>query len=162
LQPAYLLIVLGVVACALVCRREAQRKPMRRWHLYGPPVIATFVALVPLVHGPAIAQRGFVWVLALAAGFAIGLIRGALLRIQVDQMWQLVRVPQAPCALISVTLIALLVAGRIAADVMGPGGAVFLQPLTAALAWVAGFLAGRAAAIAARTRRAPHFELRQF
>jgi hypothetical protein len=135
---------------------------MRRWHLYGPPLIATFVALVPLASGPLSAQRAIVWLLALGAGFAIGLIRGAMVRIQVDQMWALIRVPQAPCALVSVILIALLVAGRITADVAGPSGVVFLQPICAALAWCAGFLAGRAAAITARVRRAPHFELRQF
>ena len=162
LQLAYFLIVLGVGACGLVCRREVQRKPMRRWHLYAPPVIATFVALVPLLQGSLVGQRAAVWVLALGAGFAIGLLRGAMVRIQVDQMWALVRVPQAPCALIAVILIALLGAGRIAADIVGPAGVAFLEPLAAALAWCAGFLAGRAAAIAARVRRAPHYELRQF
>ena len=61
-----------------------------------------------------------------------------------------------------VSLIALLVVALIATRIAGPAGTGYLQPLGAGLAWCAGFLGGRALAIASRIRRAPHIELRQF
>lgn len=158
----YCLIVLGVAACAFAIRREAQIKPMRLWHLYGPFAAAVAVAAIPFLLRPPNPGNLVVWGLALAAGAAIGLLRGLALRIQVDQMWVLVRLPQARDALIIVVLIGLLAAAGIGAQSAGPSGAEYLQPLNAGLAWCAGFLGGRALAIGSRIRRAPHFELRQF
>lgn len=123
---------------------------------------AALVAVTPFVFQQLTPGGLVVWGLALAAGAAIGLLRGLMMRIQVDQMWALIRLPQARCGLLTVSLIALLVATLIASRLAGPAGATYLQPLGAALAWCAGFLGGRALAIATRVRRAPHFELRQF
>jgi len=163
LPSAFYLTILGVVACGLAIRREVQMKPLRQWHLYAPALIGLLTALVLLLLVPPLTgQRVVVWGLGFAAGFAIGLLRGALMRIQVDQMWVLVRLPHAKCALIAVVLLGLLMLGRIAADLAGPQGAPYLLPLTAAIAWCAGFLAGRSAGVAGRIRRAPHVELRQF
>lgn len=159
---AYFLILLGVAACAFVIRREAQVKPLRIWHLYAPFVAAAAVAAIPFLLSPPNPANLVVWGLALAAGAAIGVLRGLAVRIQVDQMWALVRLPQGRDALIAVVLIGLLAAARIGAQATGPSGAEYLQPINAALAWCAGFFGGRALAIVSRIRRAPHFELRQF
>lgn len=157
-----LLIVLGVAACAFTIRREAQIKPMRLWHLYGPFVAAAAVAAIPFLLRAPNPGNFVVWALALAAGAAIGVLRGLGLRIQVDQMWALIRLPQARDALIIVVLIGVLAAARIGTQAVGPSGAEYLQPLNAALAWCTGLLGGRALAIVSRIRRTPHFELRQF
>lgn len=159
---AYFLIVLGVAACAFAVRREAQIKPMRLWHLYGPFIAAALVAAIPFLLRAPNPGNLVVWALALAAGAAIGVLRGLGLRIQVDQMWALIRLPQARDALIIVVLIGVLATARIGTQAAGPSGTEYLQPLNAALAWCAGFLGGRALAIVSRIRRAPHFELRQF
>lgn len=161
--PAFFLSVLGVAACGLAIRREVEKKPLRHWHLYAPALAAALTSLVPLLLLlPLTGQRVVVWMLGFAAGFAIGLLRGAIMRIQVDQMWALVRLPHAKCALIAVVLLGLLVAGRLAADLVGPLGVPYQLPLTAAIAWCAGFLGGRTAGVVGRLRRAPHVELRQF
>lgn len=159
---AYFLLVLGATACALASRREVEAKPTRLSHLYGAFLAAALVALAPFLFLPLTPGGLMVWSLALAAGAAIGLMRGVMMRIQVDQMWALIRLPQARCGLLAVSLIALLVVALIASRVAGPAGTDYLRPLAAALAWCAGFLGGRALAIASRVRRAPHFELRQF
>ena len=54
---------------------------------------------------------------------------------------------------LAVSLIALLVVALIATRIAGPAGTGYLQPLGAGLAWCAGFLGGRALAIASRIRR---------
>jgi hypothetical protein len=159
---AYLLILLGVAACAFAIRREVRVKPLRVWHLYGPFIAATAVAAIPFLLRPPNPGNLVVWGLALAAGAAIGVLRGLAVCLQVDQMWALVRLPNAHDALVIVVLIGLLAAARIATQAAGPSGIEYLQPLNAALAWLAGFLGGRAVAIVSRLRRAPHFELRQF
>lgn len=159
---ANFLLVLGVAACAFAIRREAEMKPMRLSHLYGASLAATLVVLAPFGFLPLTPGGLVVWGLAAAAGAAIGLLRGIVMRIQVDQMWALIRLPQARCGLIAVGLIALLVVALIASRVAGLAGTDYLRPLGTALAWCAGFLGGRALAIANRVRRAPHFELRQF
>ena len=150
------------MACALASRREIEAKPMRLSHLYGAFVAAALVALAPFLFLSWTPGGLVVWGLALAAGAAIGVMRGVVMRIQVDQMWSLIRLPQAQCGGLAVSLIGLLVVALIASRIAGPAGADYLPTLGAALAWCAGFLGGRALAIASRVRRAPHFELRQF
>lgn len=159
---AYFLIVLGVTACVFASRREARIKPMQHWHLFGPFAAAGAVAAIPFLLCPPNPGNLVVWELALGAGAAIGVLRGLAMRIQVDQMWALVRLPQARGAVIIVVLIGLLAAARIGAQAAGPSGAGYVQPLNAGLAWCAGFLGGRALTILSRLRGAPHVELRQF
>ena len=74
---AYFLIVLGVAACAFAIRREAQIKPMRLWHLYGPFVAAAAVAAIPFLLRAPNPGNLVVWGLALAAGAAIGVLATA-------------------------------------------------------------------------------------
>ena len=159
---AYFLLVLSLMGCALASRREIEAKPMRLSHLYGAFLAAALVALAPFLFLQLPPGGLVVWGLALAAGAAIGVMRGVMMRIQVDQMWSLIRLPQAQCGRLAVSLIALLVVALIATRIAGPAGTGYLQPLGAGLAWCAGFLGGRALAIASRIRRAPHIELRQF
>jgi hypothetical protein len=162
LSLAYFFLVLGLIACVLASRREIEAKPMRLSHLYGAVLAAALLALAAFLLVPLTPGGLVVWCLALAVGTAIGVMRGVMMRIQVDQMWALIRLPQAQCGRLAVSLIGLLVVALIASRIAGPAGTDYLQPLGAALAWCAGFLGGRALAIAGRVRRAPHFELRQF
>ena len=97
------------MGCALASRREIEAKPMRLSHLYGAFLAAALVALAPFLFLQLPPGGLVVWGLALAAGAAIGVMRGVMMRIQVDQMWSLIRLPQAQCGRLAVSLIALLV-----------------------------------------------------
>ena len=83
---AYFLLVLSLMGCALASRREIEAKPMRLSHLYGAFLAAALVALAPFLFLQLPPGGLVVWGLALAAGAAIGVMRGVMMRIQVDQI----------------------------------------------------------------------------
>lgn len=96
---------------------------------------------------------------ALGAGLAIGVLRGLTLQLQVDHMFDKVRLPRARASF----LVALALIGAVVLDVIGAllGAQGMLLRLIAPeiAAACAGMLTGRALAIALRWRRAPHIDL---
>ncbi len=96
---------------------------------------------------------------ALAAGLAVGMRLGLVLQLQVDHMFDKVRLPRARGSFLLALALMAAVMLEIGGSLAGPTGLPFrlIAPEIAALC--AGMLTGRAIAIAMRWRGAPHVGL---
>src|SRR5262249_27140663 len=151
----------GTIGCALAIMRELQARPMRPWRLFLMPLLVTLVALILLAYTPPELRHPPTWGAALLIGVMIGFVRGLWMRLQVDHMWTLIRLPRPRDTLWVFVLVAMLVLGELAVAIAGPDGQKYSPLLTTTLMLCAGFCNGRAWTLALRVRSAPHFELRR-
>jgi hypothetical protein len=157
------LLHLVLLACALPCARytlsETRHRPLPRWRLTAPALLAMPCALVFLFFHVAAQQPPWIFVAALAGGLAVGILRGITLELQVDHMFDKVRLPRARGSF----LVALALLGAVLLEIggalVGPSAAFLRLAAPEIAAACAGMLAGRAMAIAMRWRRAPHVDL---
>jgi hypothetical protein len=116
-------------------------------------------ALVVLFFHVAAQRPPWIFAAAMAAGLAVGILRGITLELQVDHMFGKVRLPRARGSL----LVALALLGAVLLEIggalVGPSAAVVRLAAPEIAAACAGMLAGRAMAIVMRWRRAPHVDL---
>ena len=89
----------------------------------------------------------------------LGLVRGALIGLQVDQASGRLLLRRAPEGFWIAALAALLVAGDLLAEPLGYAGASFSQTVELALAVLASILIGRNMALVMRSRDTPHGDL---
>jgi hypothetical protein len=157
----HILAILGTVGCGLVVMRELQTRPIRLWRLFLMPLLVTLITLFLLIYMPPEMRHPSTWGIVLLIGILIGVGRGLLMRLQVDHMWALIRIPRPRDTLIMLILVAVLVLGEIASALAGPAGGKYHPLLTTALILCAGFCNGRALTAALRIGREPHFELRR-
>jgi membrane protein CcdC involved in cytochrome C biogenesis len=159
------LLHLVLLACALPCVRytlsEMGRRPLPRWRLTAPVLLAATCALVFLLFHVGSQQPPWIFVSALAAGLAVGLVRGFTLELQVDHMFERVRLTRARGSF----LIALVLLAAVLTEIIGAFAgpeALPLRLLTPEVAAAcAGMLGGRAIAISLRWESAPHMDLRR-
>ena len=154
LSLSNLLTVLVAFVCYLTASRQAHGGALRLSQLATPACLAAVDALVLLAGVFAATwQHDLEWLAALAAGAALGHLRGWRLCISIDQDRGVVRMPGTRDA----TLAALALVGLSGIDftsaylrepVMEP------QFVAALAAFFAGYLGCRALAVAARVERA--------
>ena len=152
-----------LLVCALPCVRytlsEMRHRPLPRWRLTAPALLAVACAMVFLLFHLGAQRPLWIFVAALGGGLAVGALRGFTLQLQVDHMFDKVRLPRARgsflVALGLVTAVLLEIGGALA----GPAGVPFRLVAPEIAAACAGMLTGRALAIAMRWRAAPHVDL---
>ena len=161
LGPNVLHLVLLVFAlpCARFTLSEMRHRPLPRGRLAAPALLAMGCALVFLFIYLGSQRPPWVFAAALAAGLAIGALRGFTLQLQVDHMFDKIRLPRARGSfLVALGLVAAVLL-EIGGSFAGPNGMPFRLIAPEIAAACAGMLTGRAVAIAMRWRGAPHVDL---
>lgn len=161
LHATHALMLVFAVAAALSAVREGLGLPVKRWSLLLTPLLAAVSALVLISH-PSLAdlRRPGMWLFALVA-VLVGIARGALLRLQVDNAWRLVRLRRAQDGLFATLLFLLLAIGEIALRIAGPAGVAYHPTVELGMLLIVSFLVGRAAAAWQRALHMPHVDLRR-
>jgi hypothetical protein len=155
----HLLLLALALPCARYALSEMRHRPLPRGRLAAPALLSMGCALVFLLFHLGAQQPPWMFGVALATGLAIGLLRGMTLQLQVDHMFDKVRLPRARASF----LVALALVGAVLLDILGAllgSKGLPLRMVAPGIAAVcAGMLTGRALAIALRWRRAPHIDL---
>ena len=153
-----LVVVLMISAC-VAAFPELRRWPIPRWRLAVPSLLIAAATLVLLYLPPSNDLREpQVWMMGLVAA-VLGLARGALIGLDVDQGSGRLLLGRAPEGFWIATLAALLVVGDLLAEPLGHAGASFSQTVELVLAILASFLIGRNMALVMRSRDTPHRDL---
>ena len=161
LNLLHLALALGAVAAVYLALRETRGRVMRHTRLGALPLVAILLALILLLFQLAAKQPAWMFAVPFAAGLAGGGVRGATMKLQVDQNWHLVR-PTGRRALIWVSLaFPVAVALEIGGAVAGPPGKPWRLAAAEVAILCAGLIVGRALVLAVRLWRAPHVDLRR-
>jgi hypothetical protein len=157
-----LLIVAAALAAVATVVPESRRQLIPRWQLLLPAGLAALVYVAEIVH-PSLEQldQPGLWLVAVAAA-VVGFARGHFLRLEVDQVWNLIRLRRAREGLwLAVVLALLAIAEAIEVALAAPDATdLAFRPLVEfCMAPVAGFMVGRAAAAWLRIPDVPHSEL---
>jgi len=153
-----LVAVLMLLAC-VAAFPELRQWSIPRWRLAVPSLLIAAATLVLLYLPPSNDLREpQVWMMALVAA-VLGLARGALIGLQVDQASGRLLLSRAPEGFWIAVLAALLVVGDLIAEPLGHAGASFNQTVELVLAILASFLIGRNMALVMRSRDTPHRDL---
>jgi membrane protein CcdC involved in cytochrome C biogenesis len=147
------------VICLLTAAAQARGQVFKVWRLAVPACFAAVQALMLLAGVFDVTlQTDAEWLAAAMVGIAIGRMRGWTLPIEVDQQHELIRQRRAADGpLVAVGLVLLALTDFTSAALQEP--LVEPEHVAAAAALCAGYLGGRALAIAVRTTRLPHVEL---
>jgi|GEM_PF-563031 len=162
LYLAQIMIVAAALAAVAATVPEGTGRLFRRWQLLLPAGLAALVCVAEIVH-PSLEKldRPEVWLVAVAAG-VVGFARGHFLRLEVDQVWNVIRLRRAREGLwLAVVLALLAVAEAVEVALAAPDAAdLAFRPLVEfGMALVAGFMVGRAGAAWLRIPDVPHSEL---
>jgi hypothetical protein len=152
-------LLVFALPCARFTLSEMRHRPLPRGRLAAPALLAMGCALVFLFIYLGSQRPPWVFAAALAAGLAIGALRGFTLQLQVDHMFDKIRLPRARGSfLVALGLVAAVLL-EIGGSFAGPNGMPFRLIAPEIAAACAGMLTGRAVAIAMRWRGAPHVDL---
>jgi hypothetical protein len=159
---AQVMIVAAALAAAFSAAPEGLGRLIRRWQLLLPAGLAALVCVVEIVH-PSLEKldRPEVWLVAVAAG-VVGFVRGHFMHLEVDQIWNVIRLPRARDGLWPAVVLALLAIAEAAEVAQAATDATDLafRPLVEfGMALIAGFMVGRAGAVWLRIPDVPHSEL---
>jgi hypothetical protein len=157
-------IILAALGALLSAVPEGRRRVIRPWRLLVPAALAGLSAFVEVVY-PSLREfdQPEMWEFALIVGVA-GLVRGQFMAMEVDQIWNVIRLGRIRDALwASIALVLLALIGAVEAYLVGPtrdpespGIRILIEiGMTAA----AGYLIGRAATAWFRIPHVPHHEL---
>lgn len=161
LNLLHLVLALGAAAAVYLALRETRGRVMRPARLGFLPLVAVALAAILLLFQLAAKQPAWMFAVTFAAGLAVGAVRGATMKLQVDQNWGLVR-PTGRRALIWVSLaLPFAVVLEIGGALAGPPGIPWRLAAAAVAILCAGLVVGRALALAVRLWRAPHVDLRR-
>ena len=160
--PNLLHFVLLVLAagCVVSMLREASGKAVSPSRLAAPPTFAAICALLFFVLSIGTGFPSWTFAVALAIGLGAGAVRGWTMKLRVDHMFGIARVPKAPYAFLAGVVLLAAVLLEIGSALVGAA--------TSPVRWVAldltaaraGVLIGRASAIAVRWNKQPHRDLR--
>ncbi len=161
IQPnvLHLLVVAGAAGAVVLFRREARGRSQSPGQLFLAPLLALAAATVLLALPAPEARQPSLWLGGLAAGLAIGTARGALARLQVDHLWDRLRLPRGRDGLWAATMLGAIALAAFGAE-LAPGAAGLETAATVAAAACAGYLTGRAGSLWLRALNAPHHALR--
>jgi hypothetical protein len=153
------LVVVLMLSAGAAALPELRRSPFARWRLAMPPLLVASATLVLLYLPPSNGLREpQLWTAALVAA-VLGIVRGALIGLQVDQSSGRLLLWRAREGFWIAVVAALLVVGDLLAEPLGHVGASFSQTVELMLAILASFLIGRNTALVMRSRDTPHGDL---
>ncbi len=155
----YPLIVLAAAGCLFFAVREVRGLPMLSMSLLAPPLLAALITLGIALLAPLDAWLKTILGVALIVGVVGGIVRGWTMSMQVDHMWDLVRLLRSRDTQSVSALLALAVTCEIAFAFAGTAPSAYHTLPLAGAALSAGFLAGRAMVVAVRIGKSPHKEL---
>lgn len=150
------LMLLSALAAAIAAVPESTGRVITRSRLPAPAVLAA-IAAIALVAYPTWGElrNPALWMFAILAALA-GAARGHWLGLDVDHMWNLVRLQRAHDCLAATGLIAVLAVTEVALAMIGPAD----QPtMELGMTLAASYLVGRAAALMIRLRNEPQSDL---
>ncbi len=161
LNLLHLVLFVGAIGSIYFALRETRGGVMRNGRLARLPLVAVLLALILLLFQLAAHQPAWSFAIPFGLGLAGGALRGATMKLEVDQNYHLVR-PTGRRILFWVSLALPVAVGlEIAGALMSTAG----LPLRLAGAHLAilcaGLLVGRALVLAIRFVRAPHVDLRR-
>lgn len=155
----HLLVVGGATGAVVLFRREARGRSQSPGQLFLAPLLALAAATVLLALPAPEARQPTLWLGGLAAGLMAGTARGALARLQVDHLWDRLRLPRGRDGMWTALLLGAIALTAFAAELV-PGAGGLETAATIAAAACAGYLAGRAGSLWLRALKAPHHALR--
>ena len=159
LSLSNVLTVLAALVCLWTMSPQANGGVWRLWRLAMPAAFGSVVAFVLLAGVfDATWQHDVEWLTAFALGGLVGRTRGWTLRVAIDQMWGLVRLPKAKDGLLA-SLGIVAMSGIDFTSATLEEAVVEPQHVAAGAALFAGFIGCRALAIIVRSTRAPHVQL---
>ena len=152
LNLLHILAAATLAGCLVVLSGEARGVSRSRGYLMVPPVLAAAAALLTIGLTEPDLRQPQVLRLAIGLGAAVGVVRGWFMTVDIDPLWSTVRLPTGRDGFwMAAALVALLLAAT-AAPLIASGGAELVPYASAAVAFGAGFLSGRAALVYLRTR----------
>jgi hypothetical protein len=157
LASAVVLVVLALTACVAAFPEQLGR-PIPRWRLVASPLLLVAATLGLLYLPPNDLGNPQLWMVGLVAG-VLGVIRGALVGLQVDQRQPKLLLRRAPEGFWIAVAATLLILADVVAKPFGHVGSVYVQSVELVLMVLAGFLVGRNLALAVRSRDTPHRDL---
>jgi hypothetical protein len=159
LSLSNLVTVIIAFTCLSTMLPQARGSVVKIWRLALPPCLAMVVAfgLLSGIFEPDLISDAE-WLVAAIVGGLLGRMRGWSLPVEVDQMSNLMR--QRRSADATIAAVALVVVALVD-FVSAAWREAVIEPehVAAAAALCAGFLAGRAIALAVRTAHLPHITL---
>ena len=155
----YPLVVLAAAGCLFLAIREVRGLPVLSMSLLVPPLLAAFITLALAILAPLDSWREMILGVALIVGVAGGGVRGWTMSMQVDHMWDLVRLLRSRDVQWASGLLAAAVASEIVLAFVNTAASAYHTVPLAGAALSAGFLAGRAMAVSVRIGKSPHKEL---
>lgn len=158
----HLVMLVGVLTCVRLAAADLHSRSVRRSRLAWPAVLALACSAIFLLFHVGLRQPPWIFGLALAAGVLTGAARGIFVPLEVDHMFERVRLPPVQVTVVAALVLAVAVALEVAGSVLGPPGLVLRHAAPPLAAAAAGFLSGRAVVIALRCRHAPHVALHRF
>jgi hypothetical protein len=159
LYVTHIVMSLAAGAAALAAIPEGLGWPIRRWQLLVPAALAALAALM-LFSYPSFAEFDHpeLWMAALGAA-VVGVARGHWMALDVDQIWNRMRVVRGRDGLAAAFAMGLLAAIEMMAVLAGLAGGKYQLTLQLGMALVAGYLVGRAGAAWIRYPDIPHSDL---
>jgi hypothetical protein len=149
---------LALLAC-IVAFRGRRPVPIRRWRLALPPLLVAAAALLMLHLPPYDDLRDpEVWMIGIPFA-VVGIGRGALIELQVDQGQGMVLPKRAPEEFWIAVAALLLILFDVIDPPFGTLDSAYIQAVELVLAVLASFMVGRNAALLVRSRDAPHHDL---
>jgi hypothetical protein len=155
----HLLVACGALGSVATQWREARGRSLTSSRLFMAPLLAVAAAFLLLALAAPGSREPTLWVIGLAAGLTAGAARGVLLPLQVDHLWERLRLPRTRDGLWVASLLGALALAAFGAELIPadlPWGDMLEIAASTAAAACAGFLAGRAGSLWLRALRAPH------
>jgi hypothetical protein len=154
----HIVLLVFAMACTYFTLGEMNHRSLRLQRLFAPVLLSGGCALVFLLFHLGAARPHWVFGAFLVGGLAIGSVRGFTLPLQIDHMFDRVRLPRARGSF----LVALALVGAVLLEIGGAFAGAAGTPLRLVApeiaAACAGMLTGRAVAIAIRWRGTPHVD----
>ena len=162
LNVLHLMVAAGALGAVVVLRREAAGRSLSFGRLFAAPLLGFAAAFLLLAMSEPQARQPMLWVAGLTAGLAAGTARGILLPLQVDRLWDRLRLPSGRDGLWAACLLGGVALGAFSVGFIPsnpPWGDLLEVATSTAAAGCAGFLAGRACSLWLRAWNAPHSSL---